>query len=169
MIKLLGAVCVVTACGWFGFSLSLAHRREERALSSLIAALDYFQCELQYKMTPLPQLCSQVSAGRNDCIAQIFSRTGKLLEAMTGNDVFSCVNQACREAADLPPKTSRILAEFGKTLGAFDLDGQLLGIEAVRQTCRQELEQLRNNREERLRSYQTLGLCAGAALAILFV
>ena len=32
-----------------------------------------------------------------------------------------------------------------------------------------ELEVMGRNQEERLRSYQTLGLCAGAALAILFV
>ena len=31
------------------------------------------------------------------------------------------------------------------------------------------LSRLETNRENRLRSYQTLGLCAGAALAILFL
>lgn len=169
MIKLLGAVCVVTACGWFGFSLSFSHRREEKALTSLIAALDYFQCELQYRMTPLPQLCRQVCANKQDCIAKVFSRTSQLLESLTAEDVSQCVNQARKEITELPPKTSQILGEFGVTLGNFDLDGQILGIEAVRTNCRQVLEQLRNHREERLRSYQTLGLCAGAALAILFV
>ena len=169
MIKLLGALCVVSACGWFGFSLSFAHRREENALASLISALDYFQCELQYRMTPLPQLCRLVSANKKDCIAQVFSKIGELLDSLTGEDVSRCVNQARIEMAELPPKTSQILGDFGVSLGNFDLEGQILGIEAVRTTCRQELEQLRNNREERLRSYQTLGLCAGAALAILFV
>ena len=42
-------------------------------------------------------------------------------------------------------------------------------MEIVRNYCDRELESLGKNGEERLRSYQTLGLCAGAALAILFV
>ena len=47
--------------------------------------------------------------------------------------------------------------------------GQILGLEAVRSHCRSELDALSANQDERLRSYQTLGLCTGAALAILFV
>ena len=58
---------------------------------------------------------------------------------------------------------------LGRWLGRFDLDGQLKGLDAVRQECRRHLEELNNNREVRLRSYQTLGLCAGAAIAILFI
>jgi len=49
------------------------------------------------------------------------------------------------------------------------MEGQLKGLESVRQECRRQVETLSYNRDARLRSYQTLGLCAGAALAILFV
>ena len=62
-----------------------------------------------------------------------------------------------------------LLLELGRSLGNFDLNGQLRGIEAVR---RQALEALQNSvkdRDQRIRSYQTLGLCAGAALAILLL
>jgi hypothetical protein len=62
-----------------------------------------------------------------------------------------------------------VLRELGQSLGRFDLNGQLLGIAAVRNTCRSKLQQFEKNKEVRLRSYQTLGLCAGAALAILFI
>jgi hypothetical protein len=49
------------------------------------------------------------------------------------------------------------------------LEGQLQGIASVHSACERTLEQLSNNREMRLRSYQTLGLCVGAALVILFI
>jgi len=54
-------------------------------------------------------------------------------------------------------------------LGRFDLPGQLEGIQAVRKRCEESLESIRKNRNERLRSYQTLGVCAGAALAIILI
>ena len=58
---------------------------------------------------------------------------------------------------------------LGASLGRFDLQGQLQGIESVRAQCRKDLAELEDNRDQRLRSYQTLGLCAGCALAILFL
>ena len=76
---------------------------------------------------------------------------------------------ALSSVEDIPKHTREALADMGKTLGRFDLSGQLKGLEQVRASCRAELESLRSNREPQLRSYQTLGLCAGAALAILLV
>ena len=44
-----------------------------------------------------------------------------------------------------------------------------IGVETVRGECRRELEQMNVNKDVRLRSYQTLGFCAGAAVAILLI
>ena len=64
---------------------------------------------------------------------------------------------------------SKIAITLGRTLGRFDLDGQLIGLENARRDCRRAVDALSENRDNRLRCYQTLGLCAGAALAILFI
>ena len=76
---------------------------------------------------------------------------------------------AALSSAELSRTMKGLLLELGRSLGNFDLNGQLRGIEAVR---RQALEALQNSvkdRDQRIRSYQTLGLCAGAALAILLL
>ena len=70
---------------------------------------------------------------------------------------------------NLPKSTAEALGLLGKSLGRFDLNGQLLGVESVRSYCRRELGSLEAGRDQRIRGYQTLGVCAGAALAILFV
>ena len=54
-------------------------------------------------------------------------------------------------------------------MGRYDLEGQLQGIQTVKMECHGYLDELERHRAERLRSYQTLGLCAGAALVIIFV
>ena len=59
--------------------------------------------------------------------------------------------------------------QLGESLGRFDLPGQLRGLEAIRRETEQTLQEVHAQRENRLRSYQTLGLCAGASLAILFL
>ena len=70
---------------------------------------------------------------------------------------------------EIPKLTRESLELLGRSLGRFDLEGQLRGLESVRQVCRHGLETLAQNSAIRNRSYQTLGLCAGAALAILFI
>ena len=61
------------------------------------------------------------------------------------------------------------LRNLGISLGRFDLPGQLQGIHTARGECQSALDRLCSNRDNRLRSYETLGLCAGAALAILLL
>lgn len=168
-MKLIGAMFVICACGWFGFSLVLNHKQEEASLGALISALDYMQCELQFHLTPLPELCSQIGRQQTDNVGKLFARISGILELQQIPDVGSCVRQGLLESPNLPERTVRAMETLGATLGRFDLPGQIAGIESVRTQCRQELESLRKNRDERLRSYQTLGLCAGAALAILFI
>ena len=42
-------------------------------------------------------------------------------------------------------------------------------LDMIKEECMSALQSLNNHNEERLRGYQTLGLCAGAALVILFI
>lgn len=169
MLKWLGAFLVIGGCGGFGFLMAASHARAEQCLRRLIAALDFMECELQYHLTPLPALCRQAAAESAGVIRELFCALAQELEDQVSPDVKSCMNAAIRKLPELPPQVAEALRELGTSLGRFDLTGQLQGLEAVRATCRRSLEELSRNREVRLRSYQTLGLCAGAALAILFL
>ena len=149
--------------------MAAAHRKEEKALRMLIAALDFMQCELQYRLTPLPELCRLTAAQCGTVLRRVFLTLACELEDQVSPNVFHCMKAALAKEPGLPAKTAECLQALGRTLGRFDLDGQLLGLENARHNCRSVLEKLSENRDVRLRSYQTLSLCAGAALAILFL
>ena len=167
--KWIGAILIIVSCGGFGFSLAAAQLREERTLRSLICALDFMECELQYRLTPLPELCRQAGNDAKGCIRETFLALAEELEAQVSPDAASCMNAALSTVRDIPRHTREALALLGQSLGRFDLAGQLKGLDAVRLTARRQLDAITTNKEPRLRSYQTLGLCAGAALAILFI
>lgn len=169
MVKWIGAILVIAGCGMFGFTLAAAHRREEAALRALVSALDYMQCELQYRLTPLPDLCRQAGQQNRDVIGQVLLMLAAELECQISPDVESCMESALSSGDELPQRAKRAFETLGASLGRFDVEGQIRGLESVREFCRRELEGLSKDRDMRLRSYQTLGLCAGAALAILFV
>jgi hypothetical protein len=74
-----------------------------------------------------------------------------------------------RENTEFPSILLENLQLLGASLGRFDLDGQLTALETARASCRHCLEGLESNRDIRLRNYQTLSLCAGAALALILI
>lgn len=168
-LKIIGAICIILACGGMGYSMAAAHRRAEGALRQLIGVLDYMGCELQFRLTPLPELCRGGAAQSQGIIGQVFSELTQELEAQVSPDAASCMHAAVDKVNKLPTSARKNLLMLGTSLGRFDLQGQLKGIEGVRTQCRTDLDALEQDRDKRLRSYQTLGLCAGCALAILFL
>ena len=169
MLKWIGAVLIIFGCGGFGFSLAAAHRREEKSLQQMISGLDFMQCELQYHLTPLPELCRQTARQLSGSVQALFLNLANELDNQICPDAAHCMAAALYQTENLSAHCREAARNLGKTMGQFDLEGQLTGLEAVRGQCRVRLAELTNGREVRLRNYQTLGLCAGAALVILFI
>lgn len=168
-LKIIGALLVLTGCGGCGFAMAASQRKEEQSLRQILRALEYMSCELQFRQTPLPQLCRNVSGILSGPIKLVFSRLAQELEQQVAPDAACCMNATLAAFPGLSSKVREPLRELGGTLGLFDLTGQQKGISAVKAICQESIGELSENRSSRLRSYQTLGLCAGAALAILFL
>lgn len=166
--KWFGAVLIIAGCGGFGFSLAAACRRKEQLLRQMICALQSMQWELQYRLTPLPELCRQAGKASGGALRDIFLNLARELDWQRYPDAYSCMCAALKRSRELPDNLRKLLLQLGRSLGRFDLKGQLSGLEAVQKACERQMEELLQNRDVRLRCYQTLGLCAGAALAILF-
>ena len=103
------------------------------------------------------------------CCGEVLKTLAGELENQITPDADSCMYAAISRVEDLPQRAGEALRMLGRSLGRFDLEGQLLGLEQIRSHCRRELERMSADRDQRVRGYQTLGICAGAALAILFV
>ena len=167
--KWIGGLLIILGCGGFGFTLAANHRREETCIRQLLAALDYMGCELQYRMTPLPDLCRCAAAQCKGLIGQVLRGISEELDRQISPDAESCMHAAIARLDPIPETTRKNLKLLGATLGRFDLPGQLDGIRCVRKRCEESLESIQKHGEERLRSYRTLGVCAGAALAIMLL
>lgn len=168
-LKGIGAAFVIFSCGGFGFYLAAQRKNEEWLLRQLLAALDYMECELQYRLTPLPDLCRQAAFQTGGALRKVLIRLAEELESQISPDVKGCMAAALAGSPPLPGKVRENLERLGNMLGRFDLEGQLKGLESLRQHCREDWKRSAMDRDVHLRNYQTLGLCAGAALAILLI
>ena len=165
----IGAILIVTACSGYGFSIAAWKRKEEKLLLQLLQILQLMEAELRYRLTPLPDLCRVAAGEVKGTLRVVFLNLYRELSWQKLPDAGSCMATALQRTGEIPGRVRRLLVQLGQTLGRFDLEGQLQGIQAVRKRCEESLESIQKNRDERLRSYQTLGICAGAALAIILI
>lgn len=165
--KLFGSFLVIAGCGGTGFTIAAAYRLEQKRLSELLGIFQYMYWELQYHLTPLPQLCRQAGMDASGPLKAVFLSLARELQWHSSPDVYSCMRTSIRSCHELTPRLRKMLLNLGKNLGRFDLDGQLQGLKELQMVCRSELRDLGKNQEQRMRSYRTLGLCAGTALSIL--
>ena len=167
--KWVGAILIIVSCSGCGFGIAAGKRREEWLLCQLAGILQFMEADLQYRLTPLPELCRMAAGETKGVLHSVFMNLYRELNWRKLPDAGSCMYAAIQRSGEIPARVRRLLVQLGHTLGRFDLTGQLQGIQAVRKRCEESLESIRKNREERLRSYQTLGICAGAALAIILI
>ena len=168
-MRWIGAVLVLSACGYFGFYMAASHKKDENTLLQIVSAIEYMECELQFRMTPLPQLLKQAAGQISGIAHNVFSALAAELECQISADVACCMETVLQKQCGIPKCADEVLRMLGRGLGKFELQGQLKELESVRTVCERFLAELENNRDVKLRSYQTLGLCAGAALAILLL
>lgn len=169
IIKILGATLILAACGGVGFKIASNYIKEERTIRQLIYILDFMSSEMQYRLTPLPELCKQAANESKGVLSRVFAKLAEELVNQVAPNVSHCMSAALSSRTDIPPATTEMLKMLGNSLGRFDMNGQLRGLDAVRSQCKEKLNDLIQNKDVRLRSYKTLGLCAGAAMVILFI
>ncbi len=168
-LRWIGAICVLVGCGGAGFFFASRQVRLEKLLRQFLGVLEYMHSDLSYRRSSLPDLCrSAASQGRGE-IFELFRLAADELEGQISPDAEHCLKAAAGKVSQLPEEIYRIIAQFGKSLGCFDASGQLKMLEKTQLMCNSLLRECMNNKDARIRSYKTLGICAGAAIVILFI
>lgn len=167
--KLIGSICVIVACGGAGFMMAIQYISQIRVFADMIIILNYMESEIQYRCTPLPLLCRQAAVQVNGKLRFVFECLADELEAQIAPNAELCMISVLDKLGITDVSIRTTLLGLSCNLGKFDIEGQLRALESARNICSENLKQLQKGREQRIRSYQTLGLCTGAAIAILFV
>lgn len=169
IVRLIGACFIILGCGGFGVVLSRNAKNEINALQNFLFAIEYMECELKYRMTPLPNLCLGAASISKGIIRVIFGSLGKKLMQNISPNVSECMNSVLKCNTNIPPKLYSLLINLGERLGKFDLDGQVHVLTSIHELASIELKRCQQGNDIRSRSYKTIALCAGAAMVILLI
>ena len=161
---------IVTAgCGGVGVRMAWQARQEGKNLRSLVESLQEMENQLEYQMLPLPELCRRAGERSEGVVGQILGQMSRELTRQIAPNADCCMQEVLAKQKELEPQLRQLFEKLGTSLGRFDLTGQLEGLRSLRAEAAHCLERHQSGEAERVKSYQTLGLCAGAALAILFL
>ena len=166
--KFIGAILIVSGFGCVGLIIVSNQKKTVYLMQQLIACFEYMECELSYRMTSLPELFRKLPSD-SSILQRYFAILANELEGQISPDVSCCVSAALSQVNDIPVLVKNGIIEFGKNAGYFDIDGQLKGIVSTKERCINNLVSYTNNQDVRLRNYQALALCAGAAVVILLL
>lgn len=169
MLKIVGILMVVLGATSTGFGLSAYVRRSVQTLQQLIATLEQMKSEFLFRKTPLPELVRILSVSSNGDVAAFWGVVADALYQRRESSVYEIMRRALssRQAAGFSVPVRRILLNLGAGLGHYDTAGQVRAVDLALSRLGGQLTELQAEQKARVRSYCTLGICAGLALAIL--
>ena len=168
MIKWIGAGLILLGAGGFGVGKAAKFYRQMRQLRSFSNALEILKCELNYTLLPLPELC-RVTAERSERVcACVLREYARLLEQGSPRKMAAA---ACLEnnALCLPEEAQTALLDLFSSMGRYDLDGENRLLSRTQLRLEAAIRTGEAEKRPMVKGYAALGLCTGAALAILLM
>lgn len=170
-MRIVGVIFIVASAGVMGFRVALAMRRRCEMLRQLMAALQLMKNEIAFCGTPLPKAFALMAASCEGPLERLFSQIAKDMDKRRWLTPLAAMQQALKTVPELPQgdRVSMILLELAGKLGKYDLESQRQGIEMALTQLEEERRTAEKERSVKSKTYETLGICAGLAVAILLL
>ncbi len=170
MLRWLGFFCIVGGAAATGFSMASDVRKKEEQLLRLLAALQYMKGEIEFLLTPVGQVCREISQQcANKPLRNVFVAVADDLERSPGRPVGQIMRKQLGTEHGIFDDVKRILTDLFSCLGRQDVYAQVRSIATAQQRAETILEMHLKEKNERRHSYRVLGVCTGLALAIILI
>lgn len=171
MLKIIGVACIVLGAGTIGFRCAGTLRRQAQQLAELQTALCFMKNEILCRLTPLPELLHRAGEETNGAVARLFFRLSERMKAEPHAAPQTLFSQTAKElpSLQLPAPAQRAMLGLFMAFGQFDAQGQCRSIDLADARLREQAELLEKARSAQSRSYRTVAVCAGLAIAVILL
>ena len=167
-MKLMGIVIIVASAGSVGFGIASSLKKRCALLRKLLSALQILKNEITFCATPLPQAFALIAASMDGMTARVFSAAAKDMDRRRWLTPQAALEKAL-EQESVDAQLRDTLCSLGAGLGKYDRDEQARTIDLTQLRLEELLRNAERERSVRSKTYETLGICAGLALAILLI
>lgn len=164
ILKIIGAVLLVSACFFVGLSKSRALYRRRDFFKSFIVFLSTLETNLRYNCSDIFILVSLCAKSCELSYFIIDQSSDKPFVSVWNKIVSSLPSCLSLKNSDI-----ELLLEFGSHLGKSDLDGQLKHVELYKEIFSNQLSLADEDINKKSKLYKTMGLFVGISTALLII
>ena len=170
-MRMAGVVLIILSASSVGFRIARGLGKRCKLLRQLLAALTLLKQEIGMCATPLPQAFALMAVATDGPLETLFSVAAREMDRNRWASPLVAIKKGLTQTPELPEGdlATQTLLELAARLGKYDLESQLQGIDLASMRLSEELSRVERERSTRSKTYQTLGICAGLALAILLM
>lgn len=159
MLKLSGAVLIITAFGLWGFSKSEKLKNRNESLLRIISSLSLLENEVSYAQKSMRDALFTIGALVN---MPLFTAVSENIGNLAMQEVFSGALSKCN--MNLSNNDKQMLLEFSQNLGSLDCASQIKSILHTKEL----LQTAQNEAYEEYKKYSRLYRSTGVLLGVLF-
>ncbi|MFS0656373.1 stage III sporulation protein SpoIIIAB [Bacillus sp. 179-C3.3 HS] len=171
MLKLMGAILIVSATTWGGFEFAKRYSDRPKQIRQLRFALQFLESEIMYGQTPLERAASQIAMQVGPPIDHLFEQFAEKLNAGT----LSARHAWYESLEDVWKRTVlkkgeyEALKHFGETLGQHDVTAQQKYIKLALGHLESEEKEAEIAQAKHEKMVRSLGFLGGILLILLLM
>lgn len=172
LLKSIGALLVIFACGWYGLSAAQRYASRPRQLRILSSALLMLETEIVYASTLLPEALRRVGELISPPISMLFRETGELLdgeEGLTASGAWERSLHYLENQTYLTTEDLEILHNFGVGLGISHREEQIKNLRLAREQLAHQEREADRERIKNERLWQTMGFLIGTTVVLVLI
>lgn len=169
MVKMIGALALISATSFIGFALAADCSKRPRTLRELQALLQMFENEISYLSNLLSEAFIRIYDNSNVDAAILFRAAASYLQSggVTADIAWEKAVEENASKLSLNNEDKAILVTFGKMLGNSDLEGQLNNIKLVASQLKLQEVKSEEMKRKNEKMYRSLGVLSGLAITII--
>ncbi|MFC7394244.1 stage III sporulation protein SpoIIIAB [Scopulibacillus cellulosilyticus] len=171
MIKIIGAVIIITSTTGIGMLVSRRFSERPRQLRQLRSALQSLEAEIMYGLTPVREAASHLSTQLPKPLSLFFKQLEAKLseEAVTLQSAWEETLESFWEQTALQKSEKEIMYQFGATLGKHDSENERKQIRLALAHLEREENEARQAQGKYEKMSKSLGLLAGLLIVLLLL
>ncbi|SFE30905.1 stage III sporulation protein SpoIIIAB [Alteribacillus iranensis] len=166
-----GAIFILTACTWTGFEVAKKLTERPRQLRQLKVALQSFEAEIMYGMSPLAEVSEKISKQLPDPVAHLFRYFSSQLKKgeCEASEAWNQSLDKTWPRTAMGPQEKEVLKQFGMTMGKHEKMQQQKHIRLALVHLEKEEQEAKEKKMKYEKIAKTMGFLTGLLLIIILI
>lgn len=171
-LKIIGSVCVITACSGYGFSKAVELKKHVKELEELQQIIEMFAMETRYSRLPISEIAERISKRVKKPYQEWLHNLGEALDGQSFQllaDIWEQEAVSVSHSLMLSVEEQIELKKLGVQLGQYNIEMQEQAFRRYAKYLEERKKTLVERISEKQRLCQSFGIFVGIFLVILLV